>query len=312
MESSLPRPGSPRFEAAKVELEQIKTQYDMKEPDRGASLLDDACDIKWRTQKPDYTLANLSYLKGKTMNHAAGSIEELVENLVKTWEMEASHKTDYDQWTTINQEEYCVAANGGEIIEGKDAKEMGNYNWLFKACPANLWDSDKSDFDSSHHTFSTAFNEGFPWECLAVFSGPPAVVFSWRHWANFTGVYKCPQTGVDHHGEGELVEMFGLGRVTVDANLKICKIEIFYKPDEFLEVLQGVRDPGDLSQGNSLLGPGGQLTVLETKRNKDNRPKHVELTLGDGTTLTIKQGVKTSKRIRIAIKAAEEEEEEED
>ena len=31
------------------------------------------------------------------MNHGAGSLEELVENLVKTWEMEATHKIDYDQ-----------------------------------------------------------------------------------------------------------------------------------------------------------------------------------------------------------------------
>ena len=31
------------------------------------------------------------------MNHAAGSLEELVENLVKTWEMEATHKTDFEQ-----------------------------------------------------------------------------------------------------------------------------------------------------------------------------------------------------------------------
>ena len=31
------------------------------------------------------------------MNHAAGSLEEVVENLVKTWEMEASHKTDFSQ-----------------------------------------------------------------------------------------------------------------------------------------------------------------------------------------------------------------------
>ena len=31
------------------------------------------------------------------MNHSAGSLEELVENIVKTWEMEASHKKDFNQ-----------------------------------------------------------------------------------------------------------------------------------------------------------------------------------------------------------------------
>ena len=31
------------------------------------------------------------------MNHEKGSLEEVVENLVKTWEMEATHKIDFDQ-----------------------------------------------------------------------------------------------------------------------------------------------------------------------------------------------------------------------
>eukprot|EP00435_Cladocopium_sp_Y103_P058088 s682_g20.t1 len=45
--------------------------------------------IEWRFGgKPDYALANLKYLQGKTKNHAAGSLELIVENLVKTWEME--------------------------------------------------------------------------------------------------------------------------------------------------------------------------------------------------------------------------------
>ena len=52
-------------------------------------------DIKWRFgAPPDYTLANLEYLKGKTRAHAEGSLEQVVENLVKTWEMERSHKLD--------------------------------------------------------------------------------------------------------------------------------------------------------------------------------------------------------------------------
>ena len=48
---------------------------------------------QWRTVKPDYKLVNDKYMKEKTNNHAAGSLEKLVENIVKTWEMESSHKT---------------------------------------------------------------------------------------------------------------------------------------------------------------------------------------------------------------------------
>jgi hypothetical protein len=57
-------------------------------------------------------------------------LEELVENLVKTWEMEATHKSDFNHWRTISQEEYCIQTNGGLVIEGARAKEIGNYNAL--------------------------------------------------------------------------------------------------------------------------------------------------------------------------------------
>ncbi len=80
-------------------------------------------ETKWRSGKPDYTLANHVFLKGKTQNHKRGknntfpsppkkaksnlilffpgSLERIVENLVKTWEMEASHKVDLGQWVTV-------------------------------------------------------------------------------------------------------------------------------------------------------------------------------------------------------------------
>jgi hypothetical protein len=65
-----------------------------------------------------------------------GSLEEVVENLVKTWEMEASHKKNISQWTTIEHGTYCVQTNGGEVVDGVKAFEIGNYNALFKGCPA--------------------------------------------------------------------------------------------------------------------------------------------------------------------------------
>lgn len=49
-------------------------------------------EIQWREGKPDYTKLNKSYLEGRTRKHKEGSLEKIVEDLVKTWEMEASHK----------------------------------------------------------------------------------------------------------------------------------------------------------------------------------------------------------------------------
>ncbi len=59
-----------------------------------------------------------------------GSLEELVENLVKTWEMEASHKSDFLQWKTVDHEKYCLQMNGGRLVEANEATTMGNYNAL--------------------------------------------------------------------------------------------------------------------------------------------------------------------------------------
>lgn len=55
----------------------------------------DGANITWRHgSKPNYDLVNKKYLAEKTMNHKEGSLEQIVENLVKTWEMESSHKMD--------------------------------------------------------------------------------------------------------------------------------------------------------------------------------------------------------------------------
>ena len=54
--------------------------------------LDGEPDHVWRNGKPDYTAVNQAYLAGKTRNWAADSLESLVESVVKTLEMEISHK----------------------------------------------------------------------------------------------------------------------------------------------------------------------------------------------------------------------------
>ena len=50
--------------------------------------------IKWRTTKPDFTIVDQKYLKEKVMSHKEGSLAKIVENLVKSWECESSHKVD--------------------------------------------------------------------------------------------------------------------------------------------------------------------------------------------------------------------------
>ena len=71
------------LEDVKAELADIKERFGLTEPDR--AFMDDP-DIKWRFGgKPDYSLTNLKFLKERSRIHPEGSLELIVENLVKTW-----------------------------------------------------------------------------------------------------------------------------------------------------------------------------------------------------------------------------------
>jgi hypothetical protein len=69
-------------------------------------------------------------------------------------------------------------------------------------------------------------------EVLEVMAGPPHVAFTWRHWAEFKGAYKGNQ------GDGSTVELYGFCIATVNSNLKVEELQIFYKPEDFLRVLE--------------------------------------------------------------------------
>eukprot|EP00795_Rhopilema_esculentum_P012823 gene12823-3563_t len=56
-----------RAKEMRDKLEELKTKYGFREPDRGDL---DNDEIEWRSGKPDYTLANYAFLTGKTQNHA--------------------------------------------------------------------------------------------------------------------------------------------------------------------------------------------------------------------------------------------------
>lgn len=232
------------LEEAKALTDYIKEKYGFVEPDRGN--LDDPS-INWRGgRKPDYTIANLQYFLGKTKNHKSGSLEMIVENMVKKWEMEATHKL-FHEWETVNHSKYTVQANGGKEFTADEACWIGNYNWLLDAVNKDYYDNSKETFESSHGRFRYAFVEGFPWEVLEVFSGPPVVAFSWRHWAVFSGEYQ------GNKGDGQTVTMTGFGTILLE-NMKVSKIDIYYKPDEFFEVLLGKRKVQELGETGAAHG----------------------------------------------------------
>ncbi len=63
-------------------------------PDTQVRMYMDDPEIKWRTVKSNYDQVNKMYLKERTRFHPVRSLEKVVENLVKTWKMESTHKMD--------------------------------------------------------------------------------------------------------------------------------------------------------------------------------------------------------------------------
>ena len=194
---------------------------------------------KWRFGgPPDYSLTDLYYLKQRSKEHPEDSLEKVVENLVKTWEMERSHKVDCKQHQSVDQKRFLISSNGGKKYNNVEANKVGNYNVLLDACPAEVWDKENVTWEKSHDKFHTAF-AAFPWEVLEVYSGPPKVGFSWRHWGDFTGEYEGKQ------GDGQLIEMFGFGTAIVNDKLQLCDVEIYYNAEDFIKNMRGEKKVED-------------------------------------------------------------------
>ena len=227
------------------DLKKFVSEYNFTIPDRGN--LDDPS-IVWREGRPDYRRADLIYFQGKSKNHVLGSLEMTVENLVKTWEMELTHKPHIKDWTSVEQDNSCGQVNGGPIVSSKDMIITGSYNWLLQNTSKELYDAQTHTFESSYKLFRGAFLDGFAWEVLEVFSGPPKVAFIWRHWGTFNGEYN------GRKGQGENIELYGFTVATLSDKGKIVKVEVYAKMDSFLQALQGQLPSSETEKGKGLIG----------------------------------------------------------
>ncbi len=68
--------------------------------------------------------------------------------------------------------------------------KQGTYNALIGQ--TNYYDSNAISFEESHLAFKRSLGEGFAWELLEVYSGPPKVTFTWRHFGRMTDYFSCP------------------------------------------------------------------------------------------------------------------------
>jgi len=246
--------------------------------------------ISWvdKTKQRCYFKADHLYLTEKTKQHKKDSVEDIAENLVKLWEFEATHKENLDEWTSViprgkdGKHHYEISYTDFEYdkhvttkitrtMDGKWAKEVGNYTALMHGCKEyrklleakktdeQLAKGDMSDYEVSHDIFRTCFPEGFGWEVLKVTSGPkPAhdgqlkydgkevqeLSFTWRHWA------KLIQTSNGEKADARNVELTGSCNARVieqpDGSYKLKTFEICdMNSKNFLETCSMARKPAD-------------------------------------------------------------------
>ncbi|MDB9377865.1 SnoaL-like polyketide cyclase, partial [Nodularia sphaerocarpa CS-585A2] len=132
-------------------------------------VLEQSTDIEWRYGKfPDYTRSNENLAKESTRNHPQGSLEAIVQNLVRTFDVEANFKTNPQQWISVVNEKFRMSTNGGPSYTISDLVESGTYKLLIGN--TQHYKAAEENFETSTSLFHTAFPEGFMWEVLEVFS----------------------------------------------------------------------------------------------------------------------------------------------
>lgn len=223
--------------------------------DKYRSFLHDEPDnIQWRHGgPPTYDDVNKLFEEGRTKEWPEGSLEETVQNAIKSWEMELSHKTRLKDFKTINPEKFKLFVNGREGLSGEETLSIGSYNALLQSSlPQDLkpYKADEETFESSHEAFRSAFPRGFAWEVIKVYSGPPEIAFKFRHWGFFEGPFK------GHAPTGKIVQFYGLGTLKVDDFLKVEEAEVYYDPAELLGgLLSGKNTNHSIEDGTKTSAP---------------------------------------------------------
>ncbi|WVZ68946.1 hypothetical protein U9M48_017817 [Paspalum notatum var. saurae] len=192
-------------------------------------------DTVWRHgAPPTYDAVNALFEAERTQEWPAGSLEEVVQNAIKTWEMELSHKSRLSDFKSVSPGKFSLSVNGGRRRSGEETLAMGSYNALLDGpllAGAGAYDAAAETFASSHDLFRAAFPRGFAWEVLKVYSGPPVIAFKFRHWGHKDGPYK------GHAATGEKVEFHGVAVLKVDEQLRAEDVEVYYDPGEILSGL---------------------------------------------------------------------------
>jgi hypothetical protein len=194
------------------------------------TVLEYSTDVEWRYgTKPDYTRSLENLATESICNHPEGSLEAIVQNLVRTFEMEVSFKSNPSQWLSVVNDKFRASTNGGKNYTADELGASGTYNAFMS--DSEHYKASEETFESSAKLFHTSFPKGFPWEVLEVYSGPPNVTFKWRHWGHFNGPYK------NFAPTEETIEVIGMSLARVTDDLKVISLEHYFDNNVFLQKL---------------------------------------------------------------------------
>ncbi|KAK7927935.1 pathogen-related protein [Apiospora marii] len=193
------------------------------------AVLGDA-DAEWRHgQPPDYSKTRKVFEQTKQTSHAPGSLPDLVQNLVKNWEIEASFKKNLRDWRTVDPDTYTFSVNGGPPQPAAYMLKVGTYNAIIGA--PNAWYSPRrSDLASSHKTFKRMMPT-FAWEVLEVYGGPPRRRLQVAPLGrNEGGLCLCGRITAKAHGG--TIDIQGVTVAHLNDKFQVTKLETWFDPVE--------------------------------------------------------------------------------
>lgn len=189
---------------------------------------------QWRFGKPNYARVNKLYFQYRSKIHPEGSLESIVNKLVKNWEVESHHLSNPHDWQTMDVTKFTAQLNGGQAFNAQYMADVGPYNLLIGETPT--YSSKALTFEESNKIFGSTFADGFAWECTEVLSGPPVVAFKWRHFGKFSGTF-TDKNGQMYKGNGGMLNLLGMCIAKVSDKLVIEALDVYYNPDDMLKVL---------------------------------------------------------------------------
>nr|CCA22111.1 conserved hypothetical protein [Albugo laibachii Nc14] len=228
---------STKLSSARAELENLLKNGKQRPSRRGLSA-DDVQHLQWRYGVPDFILYDITYIRGKTRNDQNTPLESYIESCCHSFIMDSTYKCKYQDWVSVQQQEFYITVNDGEKIDGSLIQENDMFGLLYLNEFQDWAEGTNEEGQNAQILLASAFSEGFPMEVLDVYSQPPRCHFAWRHWGPFSGRYK----GVK--GDNRLLEIRGFAYVEIDS-CRMLSLDIYYKAQSLFKALDDARE--DLS-----------------------------------------------------------------